>query len=331
MPENKGKEPYWIGFDLGGTKMQATVFNDDFEVVSSKRKKTKAQEGVTAGLERIERTIDKALENADLKYEDIAGIGVGSPGPLDLDKGIVLDTPNLGWKNVKLKARLEKTFNCPVVVANDVDAGVYGEYRYGAAKGARCVLGVFPGTGIGGGCVYEGHILRGEHASCLEIGHMKVLPEGPLCGCGQRGCLEALASRLAISSAAVVAAYRGDAPHLLEESGMDLSNVRSGALCRSIEAGDSTVEQIVRDAARWLGIGVANVINLLAPDMVVLGGGLVEAIPELYVEEVRTSAREHVMTSFRDAFKVVASKLGDDAAVTGGAALIHDMVNEKNS
>lgn len=324
----KSADNYWIGFDLGGTKMQASVFNDAFECVGLKRKKTRGHEGREAGLTRIIKTIERAIEESGVPRKKMRGIGVGSPGPLDLDQGIIIDTPNLGWQNVPLKKTLEDAFHCPVVIANDVDAGVYGEYRHGAAQGARCVLGVFPGTGIGGGCVYEGKLLRGKKGSCMEIGHMQILPDGPLCGCGQNGCLEAVASRLAISSAAAAAAYRGDAPHLLEAEGMDLSNIRSGAIKRSIEAGDRAVEHIVRDAARWLGVGIANAVNLLAPDVVVLGGGLVEALPRLMLESVTESAMAHAMPAFHDEFKIVVARLGDDATVMGAASLVQDMLNQ---
>ncbi|MGL5097590.1 MAG: ROK family protein, partial [Planctomycetia bacterium] len=162
----------WIGFDLGGTKMMATVFDGEFRVLGSKRKKTKGREGAEAGVERLVDTIHKALAEADLPVERLAGIGVGAPGPIDLDAGVLKEAPNLGWKNVPLRDMLEARFGCPVVVSNDVDAGVYGEYRYGAGVGGRCVLGVFPGTGVGGGCVYEGRILRGRTNSCMEIGHL---------------------------------------------------------------------------------------------------------------------------------------------------------------
>jgi glucokinase len=265
-------------------------------------------------------TIEEALIKADLGARRPLGIGVGCPGPVDMDRGVVLGTPNLDWDNVAVKKALEDHFGCHVAVLNDVDAGVYAEYRFGAAKNARCVLGVFPGTGIGGGCVYEGKILRGRRSSCLEIGHMPVVPNGLLCGCGQRGCLEAEASRLAISSAAAQAAYRGDAPHLLELAGTDLVDIKSGVLAESIRQGDKVIEEIVRHAAETIGIAVASVVNLLLPDLVVLGGGLVEAMPDLFVGSVRNAARARVMHSFADAFEVVAAKLADDASVTGAAA-----------
>jgi len=271
-------------------------------------------------------TANEALAAAKVKPAQLSGIGIGVPGPLNLDAGIVLDTPNLGWKNVKLKKKLQDTFGCPAFLLNDVDAGTYGEYRFGSAKGARCAVGIFPGTGIGGACIYEGKILRGKTGSAMEIGHMQMLPAGPRCGCGQRGCLEALASRLAISRAAAAAAFRGQAPWLAEHIGTDLMNIRSNALADAVRNGDLVIEQILREAAQWLGIGAANVINLLAPDVVVIGGGLAEAMPELFTEEIATTARQHVMPAFRTTFRVRIAKLGDNAGVLGTAAWAAEQV-----
>ncbi len=323
MAEN-GKKKYWIGFDLGGTKMLAAVFDDGFKLIASKRKKTKGYHGVDAGLERMIETVQDACAEARISPGEIAGIGVGCPGPLDLNQGIILTAPNLGWQNAKVKARLEKAFSVPAVIANDVDAGVYGEYHFGSAKGAHCAVGVFPGTGIGAGCVYRGQLLRGKTGSCMEFGHIPVMPNGPLCGCGRHGCLEAVASRLAISAAAAAAAYRGDAPHLMEKAGMDLAAIRSGLLAEAIAAGDTVIEKIVRDAARWLGVGIATLVNLLAPDVIVLGGGFVEALPKLFVEEVEKSSRKHVLPAFENTYQLVLAKLGDNATATGAAALARD-------
>lgn len=311
---------FWVGFDLGGTKMQATVYDGDFKILANKRKKTRAKDGAKAGVERMIQTVTQAMEEAGLTAGQLSGIGVGCPGPLDLDNGIVLDTPNLGWKNVKLSKQLEAGLGCPAVILNDVDAGTYGEYSFGAAKNARCALGIFPGTGIGGGCIYEGEIIRGKTSSCMEIGHIQVVSDGPLCGCGRRGCLEAVAGRLAIASACASAAYRGEAPCLLEQAGTDISDIRSGALAASVEGGDTVVEMILREAARQIGIAAANAINLLAPDVLVLGGGLVEAMPDLFCGEVQHAAEGRVMDSFRGTFKVVPAKLGDQATGMGSAA-----------
>lgn len=314
------KDRNWVGFDLGGTKMLSKVFDNGFQGLSQARTKTKGYEGVEAGLDRIVKTINQAMREAQIGKKDLAGIGIGCPGPLDLDNGIIQSAPNLSWSDVHVTQRLEDEFDCPAVIMNDVDAGVYGEYRFGSAMKARTALGVFPGTGIGGGCVYDGQIVRGEKASCMEIGHIQVVADGPLCGCGHRGCLEAVASRLVIAAQCAAAAYRGQAPYLMEHVGSDLKDIRSGALSDAIAAGDKQVERIVRDAARHIGFAVAGMVNLLAPDVVILGGGLVEAMSKLFITEVSTTAKNRVLPSLADSFKVVAAELGDDAAVLGAAA-----------
>lgn len=311
---------HWIGFDLGGTKMLAKLFDADFKVVSKGRKKTRGCDGRDAVIQKIVRTIHAALADAEIKAEDLNGIGIGVPGPVDQSRGVVLEAANLSWKRVPLGNILQKEFGCPVVVSNDVDAGVYGEYSFGAARGSRTTVGVFPGTGIGGGCVYDGQMVTGSSISCLEIGHVIVQRDGRLCGCGGRGCLETVASRLAVSAAAAQAAYRGEAPHLLEAAGTDLADMRSGVLAAAIEAGDKIVEEIVKQAAVHLGIAIGNFVHLFAPDTVVLGGGMVEAMPDLYVNTVHKSARKSVMPCYADVFKVVPAELGDDAAVLGAAA-----------
>ncbi len=328
MPEKKRKK-YWVGFDLGGTKMLANIFDSDFKLAGRARKKTQSRNGSQSGLERIIQTIEGALAETGLQKEHLAGIGLGIPGPLDPSRGLVIHTPNLGWRNFQLRKPLEEAFRCPVFVINDVDAGIYGEFRFGAAQGTRCAVGVFPGTGIGGGCVYDGRILTGRNRSCFEIGHIQLIPDGPLCGCGQRGCLEAVASRLAISASAASAVYRGEAPNLQALAGTDLSNIRSGALADAIKAGDTVVEEIVRNGARWLGVGIITLVNLLAPDVVVLGGGLVEAMPALYVEEVTKVTQARVMAPFRDVFKIAVSELGDDAVAKGAAAWAQTCVDRK--
>ena len=310
----------WIGFDLGGTKMLCHVYDADFNLLASAREKTRGHQGAKQGVERIIDTITDALDQIDVDRSDLSGIGIGCPGPLDLDAGVILEAPNLGWSNVKIKDVLEKEFKCPAQILNDVDAGVYGEFRFGAGRGAHCLLGVFPGTGIGGGCVYRGEVLRGKTGSCMEVGHIQIDPLGPICGCGRQGCLEAVASRLAISAEAIKAAYRGDAPHLMKHYGADLTKIRSKALVDSIENGDTAVENIVEQAAHSIGIAVGNLVNLLLPDVIVLGGGLVEAMANRIVKPVFRSAQQRAMPSYADSFTVVAAKLGDDAGVLGAAA-----------
>lgn len=330
MPSPANKQKCWIGFDLGGTKMLAEVYDAEFEPLARRRRKTKGFEGAKAGIERIVETIQQSLEEAGVDAKCLGGIGIGCPGSIDLDKGTILEAANLGWKGVKLRDSLESVFGCPVVVINDVDAGVYGEYRFGAGKNARCVVGVFPGTGIGGGCVYEGKIFRGKQFSCLELGHMQVIAGGGrLCGCGRYGCLETEASRLAIAAEAAKAAYRGEAPHLMKIAGTNLAEIRSGQLAEAVREGDKAVEQIVARAAGYLGAAVGDIANLLLPDIVVLGGGLVEAMPDLITKAVEQAAFARMMPSFTKSVKIVPAKLGDDAAIRGAAAWVARQVMEE--
>jgi len=310
----------WIGFDLGGTKMLAVVYDDAFNVLGKKRRRTRDKGTAKVSISRLTETIQMALDDADASVKQLAGIGAGCPGPVDMQRGVILEAPNLGWKDMPLQSDLSKTFQCPVAICNDVDAGVFGEYTAGAATGHRCVLGVFPGTGVGGGMVYEGRIFRGAATSCMEVGFLQMATEGPAAGLGPVGTLEALGSRLMISGEAARAVYRGKAPALAEEAGCDLMEIRSGVLARSIAAGDTEVEKIVRRAARQIGRGIGSLVNVLAPDIVVIGGGLVEAMPELYIEETTAGAKRNTLPSMWNKFEIRTSELGDYATTTGAAA-----------
>ncbi len=322
MSTDSPKRRIWVGFDLGGTKMMAVVFDDKLKLLGKKRRKTRGSAGESVGLERLAETISMALAEADVETEEICGIGAGVPGPLDLQKGIILEAPNLGWKDVNLQEFLSKRFKCPALICNDVDAGVFGEYTSGAGQGARCVLGVFPGTGIGGGCVYEGRIFRGSRSSCMEVGFLQMSTAGAAAGVGPAGTLEGIASRLAIAAEAAKAVYRGQAPHLKGLAGVDLGKIRSSSLAKSIEMGDKVIEQIVRRAAEEVGRGIGSLINILAPDIVVLGGGLVEAMPKLYLESVKEGVRRNVLPSLAECAKLKLSELGDFAGATGAAAWV---------
>ncbi len=315
---------YWIGFDLGGTKMLAAVMDSDFRIVGSCRKKTKGHEGMAAGLERINLVIAAALEDAGITAGEVGGLGIGCPGPLDLNKGVIREAPNLGWVKAPVRKSISEKFGFDVAVGNDVDLGVYGEYRFGAARGARCAVGVFPGTGIGGGCVLNGQLLTGSNCTAMEIGHLPVSSESSLDRPGVPATLESIASRLAISAAAAQAVFRGQAPNLAEIAGTDLGSIRSAQLAKAIRAGDKVIGDIVESAARRLATGVVALIHLLAPDVLVLGGGLVEAMPELYLTAVTEETRRLVLPSMRDVTRIVAAKMGDQAGVMGAAALAHD-------
>lgn len=320
------KKQYWVGFDLGGTKMMAVVFDSDLQEVARKKRKTRTKSGEKVGLDRIEETLHSALAEASVNLSDVAGIGIGIPGPLNPVDGIVLEATNLGWKNLPLRKQLQEKFGRPVEICNDVDAGVFGEYLRGAGTGCRSLLGMFPGTGIGGGFVYEGRIFHGTRATCMEVGYLQMATEGSAAGVGPVGTLEGLASRLAIAAEAAKAVFRGQAPNLQAIAGTDISKIRSSALRKSIAEGDKSIEKIVRRSAEQVGRGIGSLINILAPDRVILGGGLVEAMPELYIDSVKKGLRRNVLPALVDYAEIVVSRLGDLAAAVGAAGLVRQSV-----
>lgn len=320
------KKQYWVGFDLGGTKMMAVVFDSDLQEVARKKRKTRTKSGEEVGLDRIEETLHEALAEASVNLSDVAGIGIGIPGPLNPVDGIVLEATNLGWKNLPLRKQLQEKFGRPVEICNDVDAGVFGEYLRGAGTGCRSLLGMFPGTGIGGGFVYEGRIFHGTRATCMEVGYLQMATEGSAAGVGPVGTLEGLASRLAIAAEAAKAVFRGQAPSLQAIAGTDISKIRSSALRKSIADGDKSIEKIVRRSAEKVGRGIGSLINILAPDRVILGGGLVEAMPELYIDSVKKGLNRNVLPALVDYAEVVVSRLGDLAAAVGAAGLVRQSV-----
>ena len=321
------KGDYVVGVDIGGTKMMATVFNGKFEEQGQCRKRSKGKNGNETAEGRISRVIRAAL--AEAGNPEIRGIGVGSPGPLDPVTGVIIDTPNLGWKNFPLANMLSKEFDVPVVVDNDVNVGTYGEWCFGDVDDCEDIVGVFPGTGIGGGIIINRKLLHGFSGAAGEIGHMTIDVDGPYCGCGKRGCLEAVASRIAIAKEVVALATREDAPYIKETCGADIDKVRSGVIAKAVEKGEKMVEGVVRKAAYYTGIAVANLINILSPQAVVLGGGLVEAMQDLYMEEVTRAVKEHAMPFLRKGVRIVPAKLGDNAVVLGAAHMIATRLAKK--
>jgi glucokinase len=309
-----------IGLDIGGTKMMACVLDHRFRVVGRCRKKSKGSDQKEKPEDRITKIVKEAI--ADSGDKPVRGIGVGSPGPLNPVDGVIIDTPNLGWKRFPLAEMLSKAFKVPVVVDNDVNAGTYGEWCFGEVRDCEDVIGIFPGTGIGGGIIINKKLLHGYSGSAGEVGHITMEVNGPYCGCGKRGCLEALASRIAIAEQVAALAMRGDAPFIAKNCGTDLANIRSGIIAKAIEEGEKMVEGVVRKAAYYTGIAAGNLINVLSPEALVLGGGLVEAMPVLYMEEVTRAVKDHAMPFLRKGVRIVTAKLGDDATVMGAARLI---------
>jgi glucokinase len=314
-----------MGVDVGATKLMAVVYDHNFKPVGRCRKRT--QNGRKERVEvRLVKAIREALEQARVKR--VKGIGVGAPGPLNPETGVIIDTPNLAWKNFPLAKTLANKFKVPVAVDNDVNLGTYGEWRFGSVRDCQDVIGIFPGTGIGGGIIIDGRLYRGFSGAAGEVGHMTMQLDGPYCGCGKRGCLEAMASRIAIAGQVAELAARGDAPSVLAECGANLLEIRSGTLAKAIDAGETMVEGVVRHAAYLVGVGVANLINVLSPEAVVLGGGLVEAMTDLYLTEVRRAVKEHAMPFLRKKVRIIPAKLGDDAVAKGAAAHIAGILGD---
>src|SRR2546421_6609513 len=278
MGEASTKAEYVVGVDLGGTKILSGVFDHSLEAVGTAKLSTKSQRGVDKVVERIARCAQDAVDEADLTMKQVAGVGIGAPGAVDFDSGTVIFAPNLeGWKDVALKKDLEKQLGVPVFVENDANVAVLGVHVAELKSKPKNVVGIFVGTGIGGGIIINGQLFSGTNHTAGEIGHMVLDVDGPKCGCGNKGCFEALASRTAIFQQIKAGIKDGEKTLLTEMLGDDLSDLRSGDLRKAIRRGDKFVDRIVEGAAEYIGIAAANLINVLGPEVVVLGGGVIEA------------------------------------------------------
>ncbi len=319
-PGKLRKVPFWIGFDLGGTKMMASVLDANYNVLGSARKSTNGSDGVAKGRGKILKAIHEAIQSAGVDPAGIQGIGIGCPGLVNSARGILVFAPNLGWTNMALRKLLQTEFKCAVAVLNDVDAGTFGEYAIGAGKGARSLLGVFPGTGVGAGFVYDGHLVMGRSISAMELGN--ILFPGTHIGSPVFGTvtLEDLTSRLALASQAGLACYRGQLPELDKKTEGALRNIRSKALANAFRGGEDAAMVMFRNAIRYLGMGVATVVNLLAPDRITLGGGLVEELPELYLNLLKEEVERHAIPELARGIKYSLAKLGGQAVAVGAVA-----------
>jgi glucokinase len=318
--------PFWIGFDLGGTKMMASVLDANYNVLGFARKSTNGSEGAAKGRGKIVKAVHEAIEAAGVSPKGIQGIGIGCPGLVNPEKGLLVFAPNLGWTNMALRKLLQTEFKCPVAVLNDVDAGTYGEYALGAGKGARSLLGIFPGTGVGSGFVYNGQLVMGKTISAMELGNL--LLSGTHIGSPVFGTvtLEDLTSRLAIASQAGIACYRGQLPELDKKTEGALRSIRSKALANAFRSGDDAAMIIFRNSIRYLGMGVAMVVNLLAPDRITLGGGLVEELPGLYMNLLKEEVERYAIPELARGIRYSIAKLGDQAVTAGSVAWLR---NEK--
>jgi glucokinase len=325
MGENNGKRDFLVGVDLGGTKILSGVFNSSLQERGIAKVSTKAQRGADAVVKRIARCVQDAIDEADLEAGQVRGVGIGAPGTVEGASGEVIFAPNLDWRDVPLKKQLEKQLGLPVFVENDGNVSALGVQVVELKAKPKHMLGIFVGTGIGGGLIINGELYSGFGHAAGEIGHMIIDVNGPKCGCGQNGCLEALASRTAILQWIKSAVKEGQKTVLTDMLGEDLPNLRSGDLRRALRRGDKLVEKAVEEAAQYLGIAVANLANILNPEVIVLGGGVIEALGDEMHSVIAETARDCAMPGAMEGVEIVISALGDKAAITGGAALARQM------
>jgi len=316
-------EELYIGVDLGGTKILAGIFDSDHHCLASEKTKTNQEEGYDAVCGQIVETIRSAAELAGIDPAKVNGAGIGAPGSISSDESRVLFAPNLGWRDAPLKADLEAGLGCPVWLGNDCNVAATGIHRLELEAKPNDMVSLFLGTGIGAGIITNGVFLAGATRAAGEVGHMVLDPDGPVCGCGTRGCFEALASRTAIFNK-VKSAVNDGAKTLLMDAGDDsVTRIRSGKLRRAIEAGDELAAAVLGETCLYTGVAIANLCNLLNPEVVALGGGLIEQLQADMLPKIRDTALERIMPGARQV-RIMATALGDDAGITGAAILAHD-------
>lgn len=312
-----------VGVDVGGTKILAGVVDETGRVVA-KQKTRVAEPGNAPVLEAVIGAIRDAVERAGITTNDVAAIGLGIPGPIDRDRGIVITTPNLGLRDLPMGAAISDAFGCPAILENDVNAGLWGEYTAGSARGLRDVVGVFVGTGIGGAMVLDGKLFRGSRGGAGEIGHMTIQTDGRRCSCGNWGCFEAHASRTAIARDLALLAFNGQSPTLADAGATDLRLIRSGLIEAAWDAAEPAVIEVVERAARYLGVGLANLVNIFNPDAIVVGGGLIDRMGRRVMEPAEREMHARVTTGLTEGLAIVPASLGSYSAVIGAARLAGD-------
>lgn len=313
-----------VGVDVGGTKILAAVVTPKGDILSRVRRRTRAERGQKTVIERIAQTVLEAIDEADLQVKDVSAVGVGVPGPVNPETGVLCVAVNLGWQETPLRTLLAKQLhNLPVYLGNDCNCATLGEYYFGAAKGLKDVVGVFVGTGIGGGIIVNGQIHEGVSGAAAEVGHMIVQVDGPKPKGGFKGSMEALGSRLAIVRYIEEAMSEGRKTlmkELVQED--DQMSIRSKMIAKAYQAGDKVVVTAVKKSAEAVGCGVASLASCLAPEMIVIGGGVVDALGQAYVTMIEKTARERMFPIISQHLKIVKSKLGDDVGILGDAAMV---------
>lgn len=314
-------ESYNICLDVGGTKVLGAIFNEKDEIIYRLKKRSKSGGEGAADVEKvIIDVVEEMIKESGIDRKKLNAIASCAPGVIDQDTGVVLFTPNLPWRNYDLAGAMRKQFGVPFFVGNDVNLGVLGEYKFGAARGYKNVVGFFVGTGMGGGLILNGTLFTGNQFKAAEYGHMILDPEGPLCNCGQRGCLEAFSSKQGMTAYIRQQVSRGRETMMAEavQDGV----FRSKKLKKALAAGDAVAIEAVDRACHYLAVATGNLINTLSPDLVLYGGGVIEAVGDIFLEKVLKEVDRYCMTAIRPTVDIKIAELGDDSILYGDLALI---------
>lgn len=318
------REQFIVGVDLGGTNIAAGAMpTDGTREIAMRMAPTRADEGSAAVVERIVRMIEDVIEQTraetGAERSDFLGVGIGSPGPLDRARGVIIVTPNLGWKNFPLRDEVGSRVNLPASLDNDANCATLGEWWCGAAKGGRNVVGLTIGTGIGGGLILDGKLYHGASDAAGEIGHTTIDSTGRRCKCGNYGCLEAYASGPAIAQRACEL-LKGDGTSILHELvNGDISRITAQTVFEASKRGDPVAIEVVRDTAHFLGVGISTLINVFNPDTVVVAGGVTQAGAQLF-DPLRAEVRRRAFKSAVEACRIVPGALPLSAGVVGAVA-----------
>jgi glucokinase len=312
----------FLGIDLGGSSICAALVNLQGRILHFRKVETRSEEGPRKVVERIVDLAQALRRDSGLRPNQVLGVGIGAPGLIDLKKGVVRFSPNLpGWKDIPLQRQLQAALKRPVELDNDANVAAFGEQWHGAGQGYRNVVVYTLGTGVGGGIILDGEIFHGSCDAAGELGHTTVLPDGPMCNCGNRGCLEALSSGTAIARAGVEALAGADPESPLRVlSGGRPEAVTAKMVFTAARQGDTGAQGVVSSAARYLGISIANLVNLLNPELIVIGGG-VSIAGEALLRPVRDEVARRALKETHACVKIVAAKLADQAGVIGAAGL----------
>ncbi|MBL8982211.1 MAG: ROK family protein [Gemmatimonadetes bacterium] len=323
MPNRKAGK-FIVGVDLGGTNIVVGALSEDGSREYAMRSEpTRAGQGADAVVDRMVRMIDTVIAETTAatgaKRNACLGVGVGAPGPLDREAGVVLTTPNLGWTNFPLRTVIAERVGLQATLDNDANCATLGEWWLGAARGGRNVVGMTIGTGIGGGLILDGRLYHGASDVAGEIGHTTIDVTGRRCKCGNYGCLEAYASGPSIAERAREAMGDDTSSRLYAMVEGDLSKLTAATVYAAAEAGDDTALDVVRETARFLGTGIANLLNVFNPDVVVIAGGVTQAGDSLF-EPMRREVRRRAFRAAVESCRIVPGALPGTAGVVGAVA-----------